>query len=193
MNEQTFPGAQHRAGAQWERGMKGKVERAWMGWAHLLLHQRVTRRALLAVRAAGREEEVVLAAVTLVAHEAGPAHAGAVLMALGRGGAQRGAPAGWRGQDRPGCPDGHPTAEPPGPLLPHAWLLWTPLGSSTTPLCPSQEILIEVRGEDGEPDLFQCPHDLRTNQSNLTNEETEAQRGDRTAPGTQEFSNGVCH
>lgn len=30
-----------------------------------------------------REEEIVLAAVTFIAHKAGPAHTGAVLMTLG--------------------------------------------------------------------------------------------------------------
>lgn len=86
------------------------------GRAHLLLHQRVAGWALLAVRATGCREEVVLAAVTLVAHKAGPAHTRAVLVALGRGGAQRGAPAGWGARaDGAGCRDGHPTPAPQGP------------------------------------------------------------------------------
>lgn len=66
-----------------------------MGRAHLLLHQGVAGWALLALPAAGREEEVVLATVTLVAHKARPAHTRAVLVALGRGGTQWGAPAVW--------------------------------------------------------------------------------------------------
>lgn len=78
------------------RGLDG----AWTGRAHLLLDQGVAGRALLALCSAGREEEVVPAAVTLVAHEARPAHARAVLMALGRGGTQRGAPAGCGGRRR---------------------------------------------------------------------------------------------
>lgn len=53
------------------------------GRAHLLLHQGVAGWALLTVCAASREEEVVLTVVTLVAYEAGPAHARAVLVALG--------------------------------------------------------------------------------------------------------------
>lgn len=59
------------------------MARAWLGRAHLFLDQGVAGRALLALCTAGREEEVVLAAVTLVAHEARPAHTRAVLVALG--------------------------------------------------------------------------------------------------------------
>lgn len=86
MDAQAVPGAQHRAGAHWAHGMNGKWHGpagACVGRAHLLLHQGVAGRALLASCTAGREEKVVLAAVTLVAHEARPAHARAVLAALG--------------------------------------------------------------------------------------------------------------
>lgn len=86
MDERAVPGAQRRAGAHWAHGMKGEWSGpagACVGQAHLLLHQAVAGWALLASCTAGREEKVVLAAVTLVAHEAGPAHARAVLMALG--------------------------------------------------------------------------------------------------------------
>ena len=72
--------------------MNGKVSGS--GPTHLLLHQGVAGRTFLAVCAVCREEEVVVAAVTFVALEARPAHACAVLMALGRGSAQWGAPAG---------------------------------------------------------------------------------------------------
>lgn len=59
-----------------ERELKGT------GGPHLLLHQVVAGRALLAAGATLCREEVVLAAVALVAHEARTAQAGAVLQTL---------------------------------------------------------------------------------------------------------------
>lgn len=54
-----------------------------MGRTHPLLHQAIAGRALLALCATGREEEVVLAVVTLVAHEARLAYTRAVFVTLG--------------------------------------------------------------------------------------------------------------
>lgn len=133
----AFPGAQHRAGAHWGREMNrrwGGPGQGLDGRAHLLLHQGVAGRALLAVCAAGREEEVVLAEVTLVAHKAGPAHTRAVLVTLGRGGAQRGAPAGWgAGQTALGALMATPHWNPqvphtltPGCFRPHGQLKYIP-------------------------------------------------------------------
>lgn len=62
-----------------------------------ILHQPVAGGTLLAAGAWRVEEEVGLALVTLVAHEAGAAEAGAVLVALQGDGAQRGAVAGCNG------------------------------------------------------------------------------------------------
>lgn len=50
---------------------------------YLFLHQGIAGGTLLAACVTIHEEEIVLAAVTLIAHEAGPAHTCTVVMALG--------------------------------------------------------------------------------------------------------------
>lgn len=64
---------------------------------YLVLHQPIAGRTLLAAGAQRVKEEVGLAPVTLVAHKARVAEAGAVLVTLQGDGAQRGAVAGCSG------------------------------------------------------------------------------------------------
>lgn len=93
-------------GSARQQGGPGAVP-TWAGHGlYLVLHQPVAGRALLAAGARRVGEEVGLAPVTLVAHEARAAEAGAVLVALRGDGAQRGAVAGCNGGrkvSRHGC------------------------------------------------------------------------------------------
>lgn len=79
------------------RQCRGAVPSSAVHGLYLVLHQPVAGRTLLAAGAQWVEEEVGLALVTLVAHEARVAEAGAVLVALRGDGAQRGAVAGCSG------------------------------------------------------------------------------------------------
>lgn len=84
----------------------GAVPASALHRLYLILHQPIAGRTLLAAGAQRVKEEVGLAPVTLVAHEARVAEAGAVLMALRGDGAQRGAVAGCSGgrkASRCGC------------------------------------------------------------------------------------------
>lgn len=110
----AWPSAGQPVGETWG-DMGGKLRQRWGRDAaptlaghrlYLILHQPIAGRTLLAAGARWVEEEVGLALVALVAHEAGAAEAGAVLVALQGDGAQRGAVTGCNGgrkASRCGC------------------------------------------------------------------------------------------
>lgn len=79
------------------RQSRGAVPSSAVHRLYLVLHQPIAGRTLLAAGAQWVKEEVGLALVTLVAHKARVAEAGAVLVALRGDGAQRGAVAGCSG------------------------------------------------------------------------------------------------
>lgn len=83
-------------GWQCSKGLELHTTSAGHG-AYPILHQPIAGGTWLAAGARWVREEVGLAAVALIAHEAGAAETGAVLVALRTGGAQRGAVACYNG------------------------------------------------------------------------------------------------
>lgn len=110
----AWPSAGRPAGETWrghgravrQRGGRGAAPTSVGHGLYLILHQPIAGGTLLAAGARRVGKEVGLAPVALVAHEAGAAEAGAVLVALRGDGAQWGAVAGCNGGrkvSRRGC------------------------------------------------------------------------------------------